>query len=149
MSMIEAICMSPEHGAPQQEASVAEVNESLGLLGDRYSGGAPAIVSFIAAEEVDAFNQRTGLGISARQTGRNLVTRGVELNSLVGKRFKVAEVEFEGMELCEPCATLGARLSSGDVSAARVVSELTHKAGLRAYVRSGGGIRLRDEVETE
>ena len=147
MSMIEAICLSPEHGAPQQEAAAAQVHKLLGLLGDRYSGSAPAIVSFIAADEVEAFNRRTGLSVNAKQTGRNLVTRGVDLNSLVGKRFKVADVEFEGMELCEPCSTLGARLATGDVSAARIVRELTHKAGIRAYVRSGGELKVGDLVE--
>lgn len=146
MSLIESICISPEHGTPQREVGSAYVQETMGLVGDRYAGAAPVTVSFIAVEEVEAFNQRTGLSITSKRTGRNLVTRGVDLNRLVGKRFKVADVVFEGMELCEPCGTLGARLATEKVSAATIVRELTHKAGLRAYVKSGGEIRVGDRV---
>lgn len=147
MSMIEAICLSPEHGAPQRETRAAQVNETLGLLGDRYSGSAPAVVSFIAAEEVEAFNGRTGLSVEPVQTGRNIVTRGVELNDLVGKRFRVGDVVFEGMELCEPCATLGSKLSTDQVSAKQIVRELTHRAGIRAYVKSAGDVQVGSAVE--
>ena len=146
MSMIEAICIAPEHGAAQWETEVATINESLGLVGDRHAGRSPVVVSFIAVEEVRDFNRRTGLAIEARHTGRNIVTRGVDLNALVGKRFTVAGVEFEGMELCEPCATLGARLATGRVGAPRVVREFTGKAVLRAYVKSGGEVRVGDAV---
>lgn len=147
MSKIEAICLSPEHGAPQRETRSVQVNASLGLVGDRYSGRSPAVVSFIAAEEVEAFNKRTGLSIEPVQTGRNIVTRGIDLNALVGKRFRVGDVVFEGMELCEPCATLGSRLCTDKISAARIVRELMHRAGLRAYVKSGGDVQVGSAVE--
>ena len=144
MSHIESICIAPEHASAQQQTSRVHVQEGLGLLGDRYAGSSPVTASFIAAEEVEAFNARTGLEITAADTGRNLVTRGADLNSLVGKRFTAGGVEFEGMELCEPCATLGGRLATEDVPAARIVREFTHKAGLRAFVRSSGEVRVGD-----
>ncbi len=146
MSHIESICIAPEHASPQQETNRVQVQQAIGLLGDRHAGGSPVTASFVAAEEVEAFNARTGLGISAADTGRNFVTRGAELNQLVGKRFTVGEVEFEGMELCEPCLTLGGRLANSEIPAARIVREFAHKAGLRAYVRSSGVVQVGDAL---
>ncbi|MCY4041253.1 MAG: MOSC domain-containing protein [Gammaproteobacteria bacterium] len=146
MSHIESICIAPEHASPQLATNRVRVQAALGLLGDRYAGRSPVTVSFIAAEEVEAFNERTGLAITAADTGRNLVTRGADLNQLVGKRFTVGEVEFEGMELCEPCATLGGRLATEEVSAAHIVREFTHRAGLRAFVRSSGELQVGDAL---
>ena len=148
MSHIESIYIAPQHASPQREAKSVQVQAGLGLVGDRYAGAGQVTASFVAAEEVEAFNERTGLSITAADTRRNLVTRGADLNSLVGKRFTVGEVAFEGMELCEPCASLGARLAAKDVSAARVVREFMHKAGLRAFVRSSGTIKVGDTLRT-
>ncbi len=146
MSHIESICIAPEHASPQQETNRVQIQVGLGLLGDRHAGELPVTASFIAAEEVEAFNDRTGLVITAADTGRNLVTRGAALNRLVGKRFTVGQVEFEGMELCEPCRTLGSRLANPKITAVRIVREFTHKAGLRAYVRSSGVVQVGDAL---
>ena len=145
MSVIEAINVSPAHGQPQAPVNAAQLTVAAGLIGDRHSNRR-AVVSLIAAEEVEAFNEATGLDIAAAQTGRNIVTRGVDLNALVAKRFRVAGVELEGFELCEPCATLGGLLGTEEVSAAEVVRRFTHRAGLRATVRGDGWIRVGDAV---
>ena len=145
MSVIEAINVSPAHGEPQAQVNAAQLTAAAGLIGDRHSNRR-AVVSLIAAEEVEAFNEATGLDIAAAQTGRNIVTRGVDLNALVAKRFRVAGVELEGFELCEPCATLGGLLGTEEVSAAEVVRRFTHRAGLRATVRGDGWVRVGDAV---
>ena len=77
MSVIEAINVSPAHGQPQAPVNAAQLTAAAGLIGDRHSNRR-AVVSLIAAEEVEAFNEATGLDIAAAQTGRNIVTRGVE-----------------------------------------------------------------------
>ena len=146
MSHIESICIAPEHSSPQQPTKTVRVTASLGLLGDRHAGASPVTASFIAAEEIEAFNERTGLQLTAAETRRNIVTRGVDLNQLVGKRFTVGDVAFEGMEPCEPCASLGARLATSEVSPASIVREFTHRAGLRAYVRSSGEVKIGDAL---
>lgn len=145
MSVIEAINVSPAHGQPQAAVNAAQLTVAAGLVGDRHSNRR-AVVSLIAAEEVEAFNEATGLDIAPAETGRNIVTRGVDLNALVAKRFQLAGVELEGFELCEPCATLGGLLSTEEVSAAKVVRRFTHRAGLRATVRGDGWIRPGDAV---
>ncbi|MCZ6710929.1 MAG: sulfurase, partial [Gammaproteobacteria bacterium] len=85
-------------------------------------------------------NDRTGLSIGAADTGRNIATRGIRLNALVGKQFRIANVLLEGFELCEPCATLGKRLATDAVGGPEVVAAFTHSAGIRAFVRGTGDI---------
>jgi MOSC domain-containing protein YiiM len=138
--VIEAINTSPAHGTLQSSVDSAELLVGVGLEGDRYANADGGAVSIIEAEQVEAFNDATGLGISAAVTGRNLVTRGVRLNPLVGKQFKLGEATLECFELCEPCASLAARLSTETVTAAEVVKAFTHSAGIRARVVTSGSI---------
>jgi MOSC domain-containing protein YiiM len=145
-SKIEQILSSPEHGKPQSEQATAALIAGTGLSGDRYAGS--GVVSLIEAEAVAAFNAASGLAIRAADTGRNLVTRGVALNELVGKRFRIGEAELEGTELCEPCATLGRSLATDAVSAAEVVRHFARSAGLRARVLSDGDIQPGSEIAT-
>lgn len=147
MSVIESINLSPVRGRPQTPVDAAELTSEQGLVGDRHAGRR-AVVSLIAAEEVEAFNAATGLDVDPAETGRNIVTRGVDLNALVDRRFRLGGVELEGFELCEPCVTLGGRLGTEAISVAEVVRRFTHRAGLRAFVRSSGSIRAGDAVET-
>ena len=71
---------------------------------------------------------------------RNIVTRGVKLNDLVGREFMIGDVRLRGVEPCERCLGLGNALASPELSAAQVVKRLLHKAGLRADVLSSGSL---------
>jgi len=137
--VVEAIYVAERHGAPQQAVTEASLTAAAGLEGDRFAGRR-AVVTLIEAEAIERFRQQTGLAVGDGEIGRNLVTRGVALNPLVGKRFQIGEVCLEGMELCEPCATLGARLATAKVPAAEIVRAFVASAGIRAYVRSDGAI---------
>jgi MOSC domain-containing protein YiiM len=77
---------------------------------------------------------------------RNLLTSDVDLAALVGRRFRIGDVEAEGLELCEPCATLGRLLSTQDVAPKRVIAELLHRAGLRARIVTSGVVRAGDSI---
>ncbi len=136
--VIESIYSAASRGEPQQTVDAARLIIEVGLQGDRYANS--GVVTLIEAEAVEQFNETTGLDIGPGEVGRNIVTRGVRLNPLVGKQFKIADVRLEGMELCEPCATLGGRLASEAVSATEVVKAFVASAGIRAIVRSTGDI---------
>ena len=75
---------------------------------------------------------------------RNLVTRGIDLNALVGKPFRVGDVECFGQRLCEPCAHLERLTAAAGKSG--TLPALIHKGGLRADVLSDGAIRVGDEI---
>ncbi len=139
-----SILVAGQHGDPQQPLAAARLEEGNGLLGDRHAGS--GIVSLIEREGIDTFNAETGLSASLADIRRNIVTEGIDLNALVGKRFRIGDVELEGTELCEPCATLGKLLSAGDVSPADVVRHFAHSAGIRAKVLSSGAIAPGDPV---
>lgn len=136
--VIESIYSAASRGEPQQTVDAARLIIEVGLQGDRYANS--GVVTLIEAEAVEQFNETTGLDIGPGEVGRNIVTRGVRLNPLVGKQFKIADVRLEGMELCEPCATLGGRLASEAVSATEVVKAFVASAGIRAIVRGTGDI---------
>jgi MOSC domain-containing protein YiiM len=137
---IDSIHLASSHGEPQRKVNASRLTIGVGLEGDRHANEGGGVVTLIEAEEVEHFNTVTGLSIVAADTGRNIVTRDVRLNDLVGKQFRIADVLLEGFELCEPCATLGKRLSTDAVDAAEVVAAFTHRAGVRAFVRGTGEI---------
>jgi MOSC domain-containing protein YiiM len=79
------------------------------------------------------------LGFAPQDARRNVVTRGIDLNALVGRRFTVGDVECIGRRLCEPCAHLE-RLSPG------TLRPLVHRGGLRADLLGDGTIHVGDPV---
>ena len=147
---IEAIYIATERGAPMTQLALATMVAGCGITGDRKFAAAGVDpsqeITLIEAEAVDRFNAATGLGIDAGAPRRNVVTSGVALNGLVGKEFRVGPTVLQGIELCEPCATLGKRLATETVDAARVVKTFAHQAGLRARIVTGGRIQPGDPV---
>ena len=100
-----------------------------------------AALTLIEQEALDGLRADTGIDLSHPASRRNVLTRGVNLNALVGRRFRVGEVECEGVELCEPCLPL-ARMND-DFG---VLRGLVHRGGLRADVLSDGEIALGDSI---
>jgi hypothetical protein len=125
------------------ETAVALVGH--GLEGDRYAAGRGTFsgrgrgyeLTLVEAEALD------DVDLSWEDARRNVVTRGVDLNALVGRRFHVGSVECVGRRLAEPCAHLEKLARPG------LLRPLVHRAGLRADILVGGTIRLGDEVAAD
>ena len=143
---IERIFVANKRGAPQQSVDAVRVVVGRGIEGDRNFGKTGRNITFVAAEEIEQFALDSGLAIDLSATRRNVVTRGVDLNALVDREFAIGEARFRGLELCEPCRFLGARLQTPSISSARIVRLLTHRAGLRAAVISTATIRVGDAM---
>jgi MOSC domain-containing protein YiiM len=140
---VERIFTSPKSGEPQVEHQQVRVVAGSGIEGDRYFGvqDAPGQnLTLIEIEEIEAFLREQGREADASITHRNLLTRGVRLNDLVGVAFFLGEVKLRGVELCEPCLYLGEALASPTLSPAAVVKRFLHRGGLRADVLSSGVI---------
>jgi MOSC domain-containing protein YiiM len=107
---VEGIFVTPEHGELPVSVASARAVARRGLEGNRYflNDEAPSgrSLTLIAAEAVEALEREHGIALEAAATRRNVLTRGIDVNDLVGKRFRVGAVECEGVELCEPCAHL-------------------------------------------
>jgi hypothetical protein len=146
---VEALVIAPEAEVATIRIHQATARAGRGLDGDRYFDGKGTFSStyarghdltLIEAEVLDALDLRP------EHARRNVVTRGVDLNALVGERFTLGGVECLGQRLCEPCAHLE-RLTaaSGKPGTLRA---LIHKGGLRADVLTDGEIRVGDEIAT-
>ena len=145
-----AIHVAPQRGAPHVALDEATLVPGRGIEGDHHHArpsGIPASeVTLIEAKTVAAINEETRLRIEASETRRNIVTQGVDLNSLVGKRFSIGDALLEGIEPCDPCANLGRRLATASVAAADVVRALANRGGLRARVVEGGRLAPGTEI---
>ncbi|HEX5683659.1 MAG TPA: hypothetical protein VFY73_06440 [Ideonella sp.] len=138
---IEHIFLATESGGPQQACERICVLAGKGIEGDRYfdrHDEPGQNLTLIEAEEIEAFLNEHQRPIDLSVTHRNLVTRGVRLNELVGREFLVGEVRLRGVELCEPCMGMGQALAGDSLTPAQVVKRLVQRGGLRADVLSDG-----------
>src|SRR5690606_16323712 len=107
---VVTLCYSPTEAAPVLVAAHVEVVAGSGIVGDRYFKPQHAKpgkqITLIEAEEIDGFNARNGTQLALTDPRRNVITRGVRLEPLVGREFMVGDVRLVGIELCEPCSTL-------------------------------------------
>lgn len=123
-----------------------------GLEGDRYFSktgtysrheGADRQITLIEVEALEALERDYRIALEPGESRRNVATRGVAVNHLVGRRFRIGEVRLRGLRLCEPCSHME-RLSGKPVR-----SGLVHRGGLRAEILTEGVIRVGDPVERE
>jgi MOSC domain-containing protein YiiM len=141
------INISPEHEVLPEPVARVRAVPGRGLEGDRnyYAGDGTQPerdreLTLIATEALDELAAEHGIELTAAESRRNVATRGVDLNGLEGRRFRVGDVECEGIELCEPCNHLQGLTKPG------VLRGLVHRGGLRAAILSEGEIAVGDAV---
>jgi MOSC domain-containing protein YiiM len=142
---VEAIFVASEPGELPAPVERVRAYAGRGLEGNRYfweDGDAPPGrgVTLIAAEAMDAVALEGNVSIEPGATRRNVLTRGIDVNELLGKRFRIGDVECEGVELCEPCAHLESMTQPG------VIKALAHRGGLNADILTDGEINVGDPV---
>ena len=146
---VVSIHIAKDAAVPLESVEAIRAVPGRGLEGDRYFAkkgtysakpGSGREVTLIEVEALEALARDAGIELSATGSRRNIATRGVPLNHLVGKRFYVGEVLLEGTRLCEPCTHLEALTRQG------LLQALLHRGGLRATIVTGGTIRVRDRI---
>jgi MOSC domain-containing protein YiiM len=148
LGFVEAIHIASTAAEPTRSVESVQAVAGVGLEGDRYAAGlghyaddrVSRDLTLIEAEVIENLAQEAGIELAAGETRRNLTTRGVELNDLVGRRFWVGEVLCEGTRLCEPCQYLA------DLTGKPLLRSLVHSGGLRADIVRGGVITRGDRV---
>ncbi len=148
MACIAHIYTAKDRGSPLESHTEVFAKVSEGIVGDRYCDAKNRKsddyqITFIEAECITAFEEETGLKMSAGAPRRNLVTSGVRLNDFVGKRFFVGEAKLEGLERCEPCRLFSSRTYP------EALPWFVSKGGLRARIIESGRIRVGDEIKKE
>ena len=128
-----------------QEVDSIEVIANQGIVGDRHFkkfNDPYNQISLIESEGIDNYNIKFGLNISYIDFRRNIVTKGIKLNALVGKKFKVGTVELEGLDLCRPCRHLSEILNQNNI-----IKEFIKKGGLRCQILSSSNINVGDKIK--
>jgi hypothetical protein len=149
---VVGIYVSEVKTGPMKALATATAVKGKGLLGDRYATKAGTFtprsprlrgydVTLIESEVLDQLTLADGSQLAAAESRRNLVTRGVDLDALVGREFSIGAVRAFGQRLCEPCVHLERLTRPG------VVAGLVHRGGLRADILTDGEIRLGDKIE--
>ena len=146
---VEGIYIAAEaEGATQPVESVRAL-AGRGLEGDRYFAGGGTFfkerksgqdLTLIEAEAIEGLAREDGIELGPGESRRNVVTRGIGLNDLVGRRFSVGEIECVGRRLCDPCSHLERVTKQG------VLEGLANRGGLRADIVTGGRIAVGDSV---
>jgi len=149
---VEAIAIADHAEAPMRQVPRVRAVPGRGLDGDRYAKRAgtftprsgPGVgydLTLIEAEVLDELALPDGARLGYAEARRNIITRGIDLEALVGERFKVGEVECVGRRLCEPCAHLERLTHTG------VLRGLIHKGGLRADILGEGTIHVGAAIQ--
>jgi hypothetical protein len=150
--VVEAVAIAEAATAPMRLVASAQALAGRGLEGDRYatnagtfSSDAPTArgydLTLVEAEVLDELVLPDGNRLTYADARRNIVTRGVDLNGLVGRRFFIGDVECLGQRRCEPCAHLERLTRPG------ALKGLIHRGGLRADILSGGSIAAGMRIE--
>lgn len=146
---VVAVHIAHEAARPMESVPAVRVVPGRGLAGDRYyhrvgtysdHPGSGREVTLIEAEALEALERDVKIVLPPGSSRRNITTRGVPLNHLVGRRFAVGEVVLEGTRLCEPCAHLERLTQKG------VLAAFVHRGGLRATILTEGTIRVGDVI---
>ena len=145
---VESIHIASAAKGPTEVRDQVLAIPGAGLEGDRYALKQGTFfkpepdfeLTLIEAEAIEALRSDYNVELAAGDARRNIVTRGVPLNHLVGKEFAIGGVRVRGIRLCEPCEHLQ------NLTGKQVIKGLRHRGGLRAQILTQGTIRVGDAV---
>ena len=144
MPEVYKIGVSTYNNQTIREVTSVEVIANQGVKGDRHFNefnDPYNQLSLIESENIDYYNIKYGLNISYIDFRRNIVTKGIQLNDLVGKKILVGDVELEGIDLCRPCKHLSETLGQENI-----IKEFLRRGGLRCKILTSSCIRVGDKI---
>jgi MOSC domain-containing protein YiiM len=145
---VDSVHIASAAKAPMQAVNQVAAIPGAGLQGDRYFLKQGTFykpepdfeLTLIEVEAIEAIKREYNVDLGAGEARRNVVTRGVPLNHLVGREFTVGGVKVRGIRLCEPCSHLEG------LTGLPVIRGLRHRGGLRAQILTQGVIRVGDSI---
>ena len=152
LGSVTGLYIAAASGAPMERLARAEVVAGRGIPGDRYFDGRGYYshvrpltgrrLTLIEGEALEALARETGIVLGPHECRRNLVTRGIRLEYLIGRRFRVGAIECYGERLCPPCGYLEKLTGLKGVNRG-----LTDRGGIRAEILLDGEIAIGDVVD--
>jgi len=145
MPEVYKLGVSTYNNQPINEVNSIDVLANQGIIGDRHFNefNDPFNqLSLIESENIDYYNFKYGLKIPYIDFRRNIITKGIKLNDLVGKKFLIGKVELEGIDLCRPCRHLSEVLNQDNI-----IKEFLRKGGLRCQILTSSIIKVGDKIK--
>ena len=145
MSKVYKLGITNNNNQNIREVNSIEVLANQGIIGDRHFkefNDPYSQLSLIESENIDYYNIKYGVNIPYLDFRRNVVTKGIQLNDLVGKKILVGDVEVEGIDLCRPCRHLTEVLGQDNI-----LKEFLRRGGLRCHVLSSSSIKIGDKIK--
>ena len=145
MSKVFKLGITDKNNKEIKEVNSIEVLANKGVIGDRHFddfNDPYCQLSLIESENIDYYNFKYGLNIPYINFRRNIVTKGIQLNELVGKKIKIGNVNIEGIDLCRPCRHLTEMLGQENI-----LKEFLRMGGLRCQILSSSQIKIGDEIK--
>ena len=145
MSKVFKLGIAKDSNKEIAEVSFIEVLANKGVVGDRHFdeyNDPYNQLTLIESENIDYYNTKYGLDIPYKDFRRNVVTKGIQLNDLIGKKIKIGNVEVEGIDLCRPCRHLTEVLNQSNI-----LKEFLRRGGLRCQILNSSTINIGDEIK--
>jgi len=145
MSEVYKIGISNKNNQKIKEVNSIDVLANQGILGDRHFqefNDPFNQLSLIESENIDYYNSKYGLNIPYIDFRRNIITKGIQLNNLIGKKLQIGKVELEGIDLCRPCKHLSESLNQDNI-----IKEFLRRGGLRCQILSSSSIEVGDKIK--
>ena len=147
MSIVIKICVAEKSGKEVQDVNSVEVIANKGIVDDRYfkdNNDKDIQITLIESENIDDFNEKSKTSIPYIDFRRNIITKGIKLNELVGKEILIGEVRIKGHRLCDPCKYLQDKLKQKNLF--KNLAYFYKKGGLRCEILSSGRIFVNDKI---
>ena len=145
MSEVSKICITNKSAEEMQDVNTVEVIASKGIVNDRYfneNNDQALQITLIESENIDYYNQISETNIPYISFRRNIITKGIQLNDLVGKEFLIGNVKIKGHRLCAPCRYLQEMLKQKNL-----VKKLLNRGGLRCEILTDGIISVNNPIK--
>ena len=145
MSKIIKIGFTKDHNKEIIETSEIDLIAGKGIVNDRHFkdyNDPFNQLSIIEGENIEEYNLKNKLNIPYLNFRRNIVTRGIKLNDLIGKKISVGSVKLEVLDLCRPCRHLSEKLGRNDI-----IKEFLRKGGIRCQIMNDGKISLNSKIK--
>ena len=145
MGKVYKLGIATDYNKKIQETESIEVITDKGVVGDRHFkdyNDPYCQLSLIESENIDQYNTKYGLNISYVDFRRNVITKEIRLNNLIGKKFFIGKVQVEGIDLCRPCRHLTEILKQENI-----LKEFLRKGGLRCKILTSSKIDIGDKIK--
>ena len=144
MSAVFEIGITGKNNQEIEKKETIEVVASKGIVGVRYFhdfNGDRAQITLIESENIDYYNNTFNTKFTYVEFRRNIITKNIKLNDLVGKTILVGNIKLKVNDLCKPCKNLQQRLGKSNI-----IKEFLRRGGLRCEILSSGTINVGDKI---